>query len=162
MALIVEDGTRPADADSYLSVTDIESRLSLLGLTVYAGKLAAEKETIARRATLDLDATLADFVEGEKVSSTQSLLFPRDWCFARDLREFRSNEIPEQLLKALPFRCEDRAAGRSGIDSIAAQGIKRHKESSKEIEYFQDGGFSLRRSSPDAYRAVLPLIWVGS
>lgn len=79
MALIVEDGTGKADAESYLSVADLAAYATARGYALTGGD--PEKEAALRQATSYLDARWR--YKAVKASAAQALEFPRtgltDW-----------------------------------------------------------------------------------
>lgn len=74
MALIVEDGTGKADADSYVSAADCATYAAAHGLT-FAGDEPAQEARL-RRATQYLDAQYS--FKGGESTDTQALAWPRD------------------------------------------------------------------------------------
>lgn len=80
MALLVEDGTGLAAADSYLSVADANAYHSAMGYADWDGASDATKEAALRRATQYIDARYR--FRGEPLTSSQALAWPRagyDW-----------------------------------------------------------------------------------
>lgn len=75
MALIVEDGTAKADADSFFSLETIDAYWADRNLAAWAAASEAEKEAAARQAAEYL--TFAYSWAGYKVSSAQALSWPR-------------------------------------------------------------------------------------
>lgn len=72
MALIVEDGTGLADADSYISLADARTYAENYGYSLPATD--PEAEILIRQGTLDVDA---NEMKGSKLLDTQSLSVPR-------------------------------------------------------------------------------------
>lgn len=82
MALVVEDGTGKSDAESYVSISEVESYFSLRGVTDWDGLPAspsptAAQEAILRKATEYIDQTYADLFKGSRVKDEQALAWPR-------------------------------------------------------------------------------------
>lgn len=75
MALIVEDGSRPAGADSFFTLEAIDAYWADRNLAAWAAATTAAKEAAARQAAEYL--TFAYAWAGYKVSSSQSLSWPR-------------------------------------------------------------------------------------
>ena len=73
MALIVEDGSGKANAESYVSVADCTAYAAAHGLTFTGDEPA--KEARLRRATQYIDAQYA--FKGEEQTDTQALAWPR-------------------------------------------------------------------------------------
>lgn len=72
MALIVEDGTSKADAESYATAAELVSYAAKYGRTIPATE--AEQEALLRRAA---DAMNVMSWKGKKTSASQALAFPR-------------------------------------------------------------------------------------
>lgn len=76
MALIVEDGSRVAGADSYLSVADADTHHTARGNTGWTGDAGA-KEAALRKATDYLGQTYRQRWRGVRIDSNQALDWPR-------------------------------------------------------------------------------------
>lgn len=79
MALVVEDGTGKADAESYGSVADADTYHAKFGNLGWADFTTEEKESSLRRATQYIDATYGRRYPGYQLNQTQALLWPRIW-----------------------------------------------------------------------------------
>lgn len=82
MALVVEDGTGKSDAESYVSISEVDSYFSLRGVADWDGLPAspsptAAQEAILRKATEYIDSTYAELFKGSRVVSDQALAWPR-------------------------------------------------------------------------------------
>ncbi len=102
MALVVEDGTGRADAESYVSVADAETYATARGLTFATGSTAA-KEQALRRATTWLDARYRSrFVGIRKNRRLQALEWPRTGSFdaMEPINAIGTSEIPTEVVKA--------------------------------------------------------------
>lgn len=77
MALVVEDGTGKTDAESYISVTDADTRQASLGETDWAALETAAKEQLLRKATNYMTQKYRDSWKGYRTSTTQLLCWPR-------------------------------------------------------------------------------------
>lgn len=75
MALIVEDGTGLATAESYVSVSDADAYHVSFGNTDWAGYSTEQKEIALRRATVYIDSNYT--FAGEKYRLAQRLEWPR-------------------------------------------------------------------------------------
>ena len=94
MALIVEDGSIVADAESYVSVTDADTIISNRGgNSNWDGLTVTDKEIQLRIATEYIDSKY-NFL-GEEVSSDQELSFPRAY-----LPKDGADEIPKRIQRA--------------------------------------------------------------
>lgn len=81
MALVVEDGTGLANAESYVSVADADAYHTAMGNSAWTGSDAA-KEVALRKAAQYLN-TRYRFL-GNCLKTGQSLAFPRDDIVTRD------------------------------------------------------------------------------
>lgn len=91
MPLIVENGTIVANANSYIDISYLTAFASARGLSIPT--VDATKEQFAIQA---MDYLESIRYGGDKVSSTQSLQWPRKNAFV-DCVAFAENAIPEQL-----------------------------------------------------------------
>ena len=117
MALVVEDGTAKSDAESYVSISEVDSYFSLRGVADWDGLPAspsptAAQEAILRKATEYIDQCYADLFKGSRVSDTQALAWPRD-CVEVDGVYLASNALPVALKRAT---CEAAKLIASGED----------------------------------------------
>lgn len=76
MALVVEDGTGRADAESYAAVAFADAYHTSLGNEAWGNAITDEKEAALRRATQYLDARYT--FTGNPLTTTQALAWPRD------------------------------------------------------------------------------------
>lgn len=87
MALVVEDGTGLADADSYVAVADVTSYLTqyhpAADVTTWTALTTAEQERCCRYAARWTDSTYGSRLPGCRINATMARLFPRlqaqDW-----------------------------------------------------------------------------------
>lgn len=145
MVLVVEDGTGKADAESYISVADAETRLGLLGDTTFTAKTTAEKETALRIATEYLEGMFRSRWKGMRLNSTQALSWPRYDAIV-DGWYIDSDEVPTAVANATAD-----LALKSLTETLAPdleRGVIREKVGPLETEY--------DRASPQAkrFRAV--------
>lgn len=99
MALIVEDGTGNADAQSYISAADATTYHTAHGNASWTGTDAA-KEAALVRATAWLDARYLSRWPGARYTSTQALEWPRSGAVDRDGNDI-SAMVPTALKNAL-------------------------------------------------------------
>jgi hypothetical protein len=92
MALIIEDGTNVADADSFATVAEARTYAASRGLTLPVAD--ADVEILLRKA-LDYLMSLEDRFQGYRVNDIQELCFPRDEIYL--FRDSISGEIPKIL-----------------------------------------------------------------
>lgn len=103
MALIVEDGTGKADAESYISVTDADTYFTARGNTTWAALTTAAKEQALRAATDHMVATFAGRWSGYRIGTTQALDWPREYVPVRDaptLSYYDNNVVPTAVARA--------------------------------------------------------------
>jgi hypothetical protein len=104
MALIVEDGTGLANAESYISEADADTYFTAYTgtteATTWAAATTAGKEAALRIATQYLDVTYGHRWRGVKGSSTQALSWPRDNATDDDGFAIDDESIPVNLERA--------------------------------------------------------------
>lgn len=88
MAIIVEDGTEVANANSYASASALADYADLRGIT-----LTTDEDVLLIRA---MDALYGRSWIGERVTTTQALEWPRTGVYV-DNQLRASNEIPREL-----------------------------------------------------------------
>ena len=99
MALVVEDGTGLADADSYLDEADFEARAEGLGLALPA---TGDAEVALRRGTIYLEGRYAGRWPGYKINGrSQALAWPRRYVVDSHGDVVPQDEVPEEIKKAL-------------------------------------------------------------
>lgn len=125
MALIVEDGTGRADAESYISVADADSYFELRGYTTWATMSEAEKEAALRRGTDYMLQAYRVSWKGTRTTATQALDWPRAWVEREDYLVspvnapqilcgtfyYPSNEVPREVAHACAELAYRAAAG---------------------------------------------------
>lgn len=109
MALIIEDGSIVADADSYVSVTEARSYATARKLVLPADDSDVESLLIN---AVDYLESFRSRYQGFKVSSSQALQFPRSGVTIDSL-ELGSNFIPA-ILKQAQIRLA--IVAHSGVD----------------------------------------------
>lgn len=98
--IIVEDGTAPENANSYISTDDFELYAENNGysLTGYTG---TQVEAAVIRGRTALDALYGDRYPGDKTyGRDQSLLWPRAYAYDTDDYEIADDEIPTEIIQA--------------------------------------------------------------
>ncbi|QDU67707.1 DnaT-like ssDNA-binding protein [Engelhardtia mirabilis] len=102
MALIVEDGTGLATAESYLSVVDADALIASLvaDSTDWDALAEADQEDVLRRSTAWLDETFGQRYSGARRTREQALLFPRVGAIENGWAVPEA-EIPSQVQRAL-------------------------------------------------------------
>lgn len=97
MAIEIEDGTGKANAESYVSVSDLGSYLSNRGLTLAASDTV--KEQLLRKA-MDYAEGYGHRFSGLKLTRDQALQWPRGYA-TQDGYELPTDEIPTALKNAV-------------------------------------------------------------
>jgi len=100
MALVVEDGTIVADADSYVALADATAYHAALGNSGWTGTDEV-KEQALRKATMFVDNRYGARFKGTRVEKTQSLAWPRSDVADVDGFDVDDDEIPAALKKAV-------------------------------------------------------------
>lgn len=93
MTLIVEDGSKVADANSYVTVAEARSYATLRGLTLPVAD--AEVEALLVKAVDYIEAQRSRY-QGDKTHTDQSLQFPRTGVYVDGLL-VGSSSIPREL-----------------------------------------------------------------
>ncbi|NHZ94556.1 DnaT-like ssDNA-binding protein [Massilia sp. CCM 8734] len=138
MALIVEDGSGLAGAESYASVAAADARCSSLGVASWAALAEAAKEIALRKATIFMAAYRTRWA-GRRVYRHQALDWPR-YDVMVDKFLIASTIVPAEVVAA----CIDLSV-RSGngedlmpdLDT-GSNVLKRTKVGPLEDEYFQN------------------------
>ncbi len=102
MALIVEDGSVVAGAETYVSVTDTDdywSRHGRLSDTSWIAAATADREAAIRQAATYLDHAFR--WKGARVSISQALAWPRSAVVDKEGEEQSSQTIPQAMIDAI-------------------------------------------------------------
>lgn len=94
MALIVEDGTGLANAESYLSVADADTYHSNRGNTAWAALATPAKEQALRKATDYIEQAYRYRWKGGRINAVQALSWPREYARRE---EFIDNSFPYDI-----------------------------------------------------------------
>ncbi|MDV6347474.1 DnaT-like ssDNA-binding protein [Nitrosomonas sp. Is35] len=98
MAIVVEDGTGKSNAQSYLSLADVDSYFAARGIAAWTGANSA-KEAALIAATEYIDIRWGDLLKGSlEFPDTQALLFPRLNIYDNEDRALTG--IPQRLERA--------------------------------------------------------------
>ncbi len=100
MAVIVEDGTEIANANSYVSVSEATTYLALIGETDWTTRSDLQDRAVIR-ATEAVDMIYGAAYRSSKKTSTQTLLFPRHAFTNANGITVSSLTIPDDLKKAV-------------------------------------------------------------
>ncbi len=102
MALITEDGSGKADAESFASVADADAWHAARGNAAWAALTAGEKEINLRKATDYMQQSYRSAWAGQRVTSTQALDWPRYDVPLKDLpgSYYPSDTVPAEVRNA--------------------------------------------------------------
>lgn len=134
MALIVEDGTGKADAQSYASVATATAYHANFGNAAWDNAVIDEKEVALRKATAYIDGHYR--FKGEPDSETQALSWPRYGVIVGEF-ELASNAIPSKVVAAT-----------CALALRALSGDLESDESSQYVESVTVGPISRKMSAP--------------
>lgn len=152
MAIIVEDGSIVADANSYVTVAELESFADLRGVTLPT--LEADKEVLLINGT-DYTENFFDRFQGDTVDQDQSLQFPRTGVTVNGF-SVGSDSIPQTLKNAQMQAAIELISTSLTINT--GQNIKREKVDVIEVTY-QDGvGALYQPTFPSIERYLNPLL----
>lgn len=100
MALVVEDGTGKADAQSYISVADADTYFSIRKIDAWKAIPSTTREALLIRATFAIDSWLRGRWVGTKGSSTQALAWPRAGAIDEEGFDIAATTVPLQVQHA--------------------------------------------------------------
>ena len=155
MAFVVETGAGLSNSNSYASVAAADSYFADRGVTSWAALTTTAKEQALIKGTDYLEQTYRESWKGYRVTSTQSLSWPRSEVIV-DTFPVAANIVPSAIVKA----CVEMALRASdGEDLIADLGQQIIKEKVDVIEttYAEFGSLSARY--PAVNRLVLPYLY---
>jgi len=153
MAIVVEDGTGVANAETYISVADFKAYCTAQGLDYSAYDDDTLIEQALRRATQFLVDNYRFRWKGWRVSSSQALDWPRYEVWIEDTASFLDNDIvPADVVKATAECCFRELSARLSADEERLE--KRVKVGPLEIEYAD--GSTTQGAFPAALRRLAP------
>lgn len=154
MALIVEDGSIVANANSYNTLAELRSYASARGYTLPTDDTELEAETFL---AMDYLEALRSKYQGMKVSSSQSLQWPRE-CVYIDGFAIDNDVIPTELKNA---QCQLTMDKDSGIDlqpNVDSHFVIKEKVDVIETEYSEAVGTSNYPTLEAANALLKPLL----
>jgi hypothetical protein len=164
MALIVEDGTGLADAESYISVLDCDALLVKWGRSsdAWTALDEATKEGLLRNSTMYIDADYGMKFSGEVVNSTQALAWPRSNAYKTNGQSIPSDEVPVEVLRACSFIAVETIEGGVYFDDdngarIASESVGLGQSALTESKSYQ-GGKDSSYNSKSADLVLKPLL----
>jgi hypothetical protein len=111
-AMVVEDGTGLATANSYSSVASADTYLARAGTpTTWAAASDGEKEAALRKATRSLDIQYGGLWAGDRATTTQYLDWPRSSVYDLEGTLLDDDAIPAELVEAVAELAAQRVAG---------------------------------------------------
>jgi hypothetical protein len=137
MALIVENGTGMADAESYISVAEADTYHSNIGNATWATLNTTVKEQLLRKATNYMVQVYRQSWAGIRINDTQSLDFPRYLVPKYDngamYSYYDENSVPKEVKDA----CAEFAlrANSGALAPDLDRLTKREKIGTLEVEY---------------------------
>lgn len=159
MALIVEDGTGKADAQSYASEATLVAFAAGRGIVLKAD--TADKQSVLLTRAMDYLETLEGRFSGSRTTTTQALAWPRKDATLRGV-EIAETTLPAPLVKAL---CQ--LACYADLTELMPSGdgreVIRKKIGPLETQYSESGGGANPQPALTAFWSFLdPLINNGS
>lgn len=159
MALVVEDGTGKANAESYISVADATTYHADRGNTAWAALATdALREQALRNATEYMVQVYRLRWKGFRMTATQALDWPRSFVYLEPVLT-GSNESYPQLVSDVIVptdvsrQCAQlalRASTGTALIADAGQTVKKEKVGPLEVEYSEYSPSTIRYPSVDA------------
>lgn len=131
MALIIENGTNVANANSYVALIEARAYATARGKTLPVDDAALESQLIQ---AMDYLESYRDKYKGSKTSETQSLQWPRCDVWI-DAFLFPYNAIPQLLKNAQSQLAIELHNGVSIMPNFTDGLVKREKVDVIEVEY---------------------------
>jgi hypothetical protein len=137
MALIVEDGSIVANANTYVSLADARTRAAILGVTISATDATAELQL--QQATLYVDRTYRDRFKGTKVDNDQPLQWPRYDVYIDDY-PIDSDVIPQELIDSEIYAAAQVEAGNDLYANSDGRSVQLEEVvGAVKVQYFNNG-----------------------
>jgi hypothetical protein len=133
VALVVEDGTGKADAESFITLAAATTRHANLGNAAWAAAATdAVREAALRRATVFMEQAYRERWQGYRRTNTQALSWPR-WWVSIDNFPVDPDSVPVEVANA----CADLAlaALTDDLNPTLTRGVRRKKIGPLETEY---------------------------
>jgi len=144
MALVTEDGTGRADAESYISVADATAYHAARGNAAWAAVASDEvREQLLRRATDFMEQNYRERWAGFRVTTTQALSWPRYEVPIKDApgsyaslpSYYPADKVPALIGQACAVLALMAIAGDLSTNPEVA--VKRKKVGPIDVEYFE-------------------------
>jgi len=133
MALIEEDGSIVDGANTYASLSYVDTFCSDLGLTSWASCSTTAREAAILRGMAYIESLS---FKGYKSDADQSLKWPRDGAYDEDGYAIEDDAIPTNLLRAVARAAYEESVSSGTLQATRTGGVKREKIDVIEIEYF--------------------------
>lgn len=154
MAIVVEDGTGLAGANSYASEAMLDNYCDSRSITLASG----DAEAALVRASASLDALYGSRYPGARANGrSQGMLWPRTGATDAEGEEISEDEIPAEVIAATcELAIRELTEAGSTMPDIEAGGLaKRIKAGSVEIEKFGNAGMTATFTKVDGIMASL-------
>lgn len=134
MALVVEDGTGLANADSFISVADADAYHARYGNTGWLSADQVEKEVHLRRGLRYLVTRNEGRWEGQKKADAQALPFPRYGVYDADGLWVDENSVPRAIAEAQAELALRSLAGEDLQPDLEDGAVKRERLKAGSVE----------------------------
>jgi DnaT-like ssDNA binding protein len=159
MALIVEDGTGKADAESYCTVAEATAHLTARGLGADWEAVDDRREACLRKATEYITQLYRPRWKGQRLTEAQALDWPRSGVRRIDFDGYYAeNAVPAEVKKA----CAELALKADAADLFADVGrlaSRERVEGAVDVSYFENQASQVRYEA--AERTLRPLLSSG-
>lgn len=136
MALVIEDGSIIADADSYATVEELEAYIQTRGVVLETALSNTQKEALLIQAMDFINAKYSSIFMGERVSANQELDWPRTGAWLHGF-PLESDEIPRNIIYG-QLAAAVEAITQDLLPNPEAA-VKREKVGDIEVEYTNSG-----------------------
>lgn len=157
MAIIVEDGTNIPNANSYVTVAELDNFALLRGYTLPV--LEADREVLLIKGT-DYTESFRSSFQGQKTYSDQSLQWPRQPVYI-DGYPISGASIPNDLKNAQMQAAIEVNLSGGDIQPNTGKNIKKEKVDVIEVEYQDGSGALYAPTYPKVDTYIDPLLKVG-
>lgn len=168
MALIVENGTGLATAESYVSVAYATARNLSLGNSTWAGLTTAQMEEALRRATNYMEQSYRLRWAGFRLTDTQALAWPRRYVLRPDSSAnalygygtgyYAFDAVPVEVQQA----CSDLALRAAGGDLLADQTQRKSSVTVGPISTSYEAGGKLSTTYAAIDALLRPMLTTGA
>jgi len=158
MALIIEDGTGVATADSFVSLADARTFAANYGLILPTDDTEAEVKL--RQGYLNL-LTNERLLQGSRSTETQNNIYPRTGVYD-NCKLVDDDVIPESVKNAQVYAADSINSGTSTNGSSTGQNLKSFSVDGVYSESYQDGSSqSTNATIQGVYNSLYPLTKAG-